>query len=93
MDKRYKTEAAKWVAWGLGQITKEELLTPESKIEPKRQELPKRQPKREIVHTGKLSKEEMAQLLGQDMRAMTGGLPLMHTVPTIIDPKTGKIKL
>jgi hypothetical protein len=66
MDKRYKTEAAKWVAWGLGQITKEELLM----LEPK--ELPRREPKREYKRTGRLPKDEMAKVLGRDMTGYEG---------------------
>ena len=71
MEAKYKTEASKWVAYGLNWIAREEL------------ELPLREPKRNTIRSGKLSKVEMLQVLGRDAKGLVDGLPLMHNTPTV----------
>ena len=69
MDKQYKSEVAKMVAYGMNWIAKEEF------------ELPLREHK---GRTGKLSKVQTLQVLGRDAKGLVSGShPLMFSTPPV----------
>jgi hypothetical protein len=74
MDKKYATTAAKLVAYGLNWISKEELT--KSLKRPMRN-----------VKIGKLSKNQIVEIVGRDCAGGANGLPVMHGARIANKPK------